>query len=107
VKTQTIRKTITYVYTTTEVIPVTKTVEAEVTIPVTVESGNTVTEHPTILVTKTGTVYQTVSQPPIAASTSKATTTPAQVTGNTAHPNYKAPPALAILAGIFGAIIMT
>lgn len=100
-------------WTSTQVITTVK----PVTIDVTVGSGATVTEYPTVVVTENGTVVQTHTAPPgtVVAPTTVSTTpvpsvvtsasssAPVQVT-NAANPNKA--PAAALIAGIFGVLAL-
>jgi hypothetical protein len=105
--------TVTKAYTVTEVIPVTLTKAVETTVEVTIGAGETVTQRPTVYVTVNGTVSQVVSKPPttviapttISTTAAPTTSSPVVATPNAAFVNQKAP-AVALVAGLFGAVVL-
>jgi len=106
--TETHTKTITYssAYTVTEVIPVTVTKDVEETVAVTVGGGETVTQESVTYVYVSSTISQTfTSAPPtvVVPTTATSTTSSGPVT---AAAVARDAPAVALVAGIVGAIAL-
>jgi len=106
--TETHTKTITYssAYTVTEVIPVTVTSEVDETVAVTIGGGETVTQESVTYVYVSSTISQTfTSAPPtvVVPTTATSITSAGPVT---AAANARDAPAVALVAGIVGAIAL-
>ncbi|KAL8295107.1 hypothetical protein RB597_008435 [Gaeumannomyces tritici] len=118
VKTNTITVKVTDAITVTELRPVTRTANVDQTVKVTVPGGVTTINSPTVVVTMSGTQTQTIPGPPgtVVTPTTLTTSRPAAPPATSA-PATTSPvpaagaridnaPALALLAGLLGAVAL-